>query len=53
MIGMRKLSGCQCRNILQLIGGKELLASTWPMRILTPRRPGRPRWWVLDNASRA
>ena len=53
MIGMRKLSGCQCRNMWQLTGGKESLASTWPMRIFTPRRPCRHRRWVLEDASRA
>ena len=53
MIGMRKLSGCQCRNMWQLIGGKESLASTGPMCIFTPRRPCRPCRWVLDDVSRA
>jgi len=53
MIGMRKLSCCQCRNMWQLIGGKESLASTGPMCIFTPRRPCRPRRWVLDDVSRA
>ena len=53
MIGMRKLSCCQCRNMWQLIGGKESLTTTGPMCIFTPRWPCRPRRWVLDDVSRA
>ena len=46
MIGMRKLSGCQCRNMWQLTG-KESLASTWPMRIFTPLRPCRTTLHII------